>query len=105
MEQIVKSPVTGTDKVKLIKKISVEDIIKLYPADIQKNIKNYFKDLEYISVYLCQDSGYIFYYPFYLQGDSKYYESINSSELYYMKWKWEHQIASLNIGNSDKVFS
>jgi hypothetical protein len=34
MEKAVRSPITGTNNVKLIKNISIEDIIKLYPIEI-----------------------------------------------------------------------
>ena len=71
---------------------------KQYGIDIRKN----FSDLRQISIYKCDKSGYSFYLPSSLAGDSKFYESLQDFKWYYLPWKWEHEIALsyLNDGQS-----
>lgn len=45
---------------------------------------------ESIKVYECSKSGYRFFHPFSNAGDSKFYETLQDFDWYYVPWKWEH---------------
>ncbi len=95
MEQIeamtIKSPIDGFSDVRHLRKIRVKDIVSLY-SSFNINVTKYFHGLDYISVFKCERTGYEFYYPFNLAGDSAFYEHFQSFDWYYMPWKWEHEI-------------
>jgi SAM-dependent methyltransferase len=54
-------------------------------------------------LYQCLESGYSFYHPFEVSGDSAFYEKLQTFAWYYMPWKWEHQIASELVKENDRI--
>ncbi|WP_340102800.1 class I SAM-dependent methyltransferase [Rhodohalobacter sp. 8-1] len=96
----IKSPLSPDSKAMLIEKIPT-DIIKeryyrLYEINVGFNIP-------YVLKYRCEESGYEFFYPFDLGGDSSFYEQLQRIDWYYMPWKWEHGKAVEHVGKNDKV--
>lgn len=100
---MIQSPITESQNVKLIKTISAEYIIKRYWEKFNISVKKYFDNTQEIKIYQCNDTGYRFYYPFNIIGDSTFYEELQQFDWYYMPWKWEHQKASNYIFNEAKV--
>ncbi len=89
----IKSPITNSYNIKLIKNINTKNII----IDYQKILPNiqvslYFRDIKKISIYECIDTGYQFFYP-YIEGSDIYYSKLGNLAWYYSAWKWEHNIA------------
>lgn len=105
MESIeqIKSPLNGESEVILEKKIKVSTLVKAYKKSLNINVKKYYKDLDYIDIYICKDSGYRFYYPFDIAGDSDFYIHLQQYAWYYMSWKWEHEMCLKLINPGDKV--
>ncbi len=95
----MKSPLLPGGKAILIDQIGLDEIEKLYPGF---DIKKYFS-IETIDIYKCQTSGYRFFYPFDLSGDSSYYSSLQNSSSYYLKDRWEYQLALNQINNANKI--
>lgn len=60
-------------------------------------------DAKNIYRYECQKSGYEFFYPFDLGGDSSFYEQLQRFDWYYMPWKWEHEKAAEHVSEGDNV--
>lgn len=90
---MIKSPITGTDA-EIVYKYNVQDIIRLYKNDFQMDVSRYFNGLDTFSLCKCRDTGFKFYYPFELAGDSRFYEELSgANEFYYPSWKWENQKA------------
>ena len=87
----IASPLSKTSSVELVKNISTKNIINSYKT-YNINVSSYFSGLKEIAVYKCKETGYKFYYPFNLSGDSKFYEHFQNFDWYYMPWKWEHEI-------------
>lgn len=100
--QKVNSPITKTHNVSLLRNIEVKDIIKVYKS-FKIDVSNYFFNLKTISVYQCNDTGYMFYYPFNIAGDSSFYEHFQKFDWYYMPWKWEHEISQQYLKANMKV--
>ena len=48
-------------------------------------------------------SGYQFFYPFHVGGESEFYEQLQKFDWYYMPWKWEHKLSLSYINQSDRV--
>jgi SAM-dependent methyltransferase len=96
---MIKSPITdGTTK--LIKTIPVEPIIKYYKGH---DVRPLFQGRTEIEQYECQDTGYQFFYPYFVAGDDAFYQYLSNENLYYQAWKWEHSIADKYINDGDKV--
>lgn len=97
----LKSPIDGLSDVKHLRDIKVDEIVSLYNS-FNINVARYFRGLKHISVFKCERTSYVFYYPFNLEGDSAFYEHFQSFDWYYMPWKWEHEVTMqyLNDGMS-----
>lgn len=98
MQKDINSPLINGAQAKHVRDISVNKIISAY--------KNYgidtsylFKNHNLVSIYECRKTGYKFYYPFDIYGDSKFYEHFQKFEWYYMPWKWEHEVTKQYLKN------
>lgn len=99
----IKSPLTGSDKIKKIQEISTDFIADQYQEQLGVDVKKYFKDIKTLALYECVDSGYRFYYPFNITGDGKFYEDLQKHPWYYMDWKWEHEEASRECAGAKSI--
>jgi FkbM family methyltransferase len=88
----VPSPITKKSSI-LLHTFDVGRIIKIYLQDYSIDVRYLFNNINKIYLYLCPDTGLMFFFPTHLEGDAKYYESLSKIPWYYMDWKWEHQIA------------
>ena len=88
----ITSPLTKSTNVVLVKQIKTKQIINDY-KQFNIDVSGYVKELTKVSIYKCNDTGYTFYYPLNLSGDSKFYEHFQLFDWYYMPWKWEHEQA------------
>ena len=67
------------------------------------DISKYLKGFDSIGLYKCCETGYRFYYPFDICGDSEFYSQLERNNWYYMEAKWEHDEALKNIKVGDRV--
>lgn len=86
------SPISQKNSI-LLKEFDVAPIIKAYQESYSIDVSYIFKNVNKIFLYLCPDTGLMFFYPSNLEGDAKFYENLSKISWYYMDWKWEHQIA------------
>jgi 2-polyprenyl-3-methyl-5-hydroxy-6-metoxy-1,4-benzoquinol methylase len=101
--QIV-SPVTHSNNVELIIEIPSSTIIQQYETEYKIDVKRFFVNIENVSIYKCLDSGYRFYFPESIIGDARLYEDLQKvSDVYYMKWKWEFEIAQKFVKTNDAL--
>jgi SAM-dependent methyltransferase len=98
----LKSPITGLPKVAHIRNVNCDDIIQGYKNQLDIDVSRFFSQKE-IALYKCLDTGYCFYYPFTISGDSSFYKELQNIHWYYQDWKYEYAIAAQLIKNSDKV--
>lgn len=90
MKVEIDSPIAINSKAQLLKMINVDDLINRYQKKFKIDVSYYFQNLKDIAIYKCNKTGYRFFYPFNIYGDSSFYEKLQSFEWYYMPWKWEH---------------
>jgi SAM-dependent methyltransferase len=98
----MKSTLTGNE-VRLVKNITSEFIIQGYKKTFGVDVGRFFQKVKQISLLECLDSGYKFYYPLNLAGDSLFYESFQKFDWYYMPDKWEYKEAEKYIKKEDHV--
>jgi SAM-dependent methyltransferase len=96
---MIKSPLTGGNTI-LVRHIPTAPIIKHYG---RYDIKPLFLGLSEIAIYRCEDTGYEFYYPYNIAGDDLFYQHVSKEPLYYIPWKWEHDIANEYVSVGDTV--
>ncbi len=96
---MIKSPITGGNT-RLIKKIPVLPILEYYK---NHNVAPLFQGLNEIEQYECLDTGYQFFYPYFVAGDDAFYQYLSGEILYYQAWKWEHSIADRFIKDGDSI--
>lgn len=70
--------------------ISKDLLISEYKNRLNMDIADNLSITESIKVYECSKSGYRFFHPFSNAGDSKFYETLQDFDWYYVPWKWEH---------------
>lgn len=99
----MKSPITGLNNVILEQEIHTSLIIERYKKELGMDVSKFFKSIDKISLYRCLDTGYKFYYPFNISGDSDFYQELEKFHWYYMDWKWEHTITLNVIKSQNKV--
>ncbi len=98
------SPLTGINDVTELEKFDVSKIVSVYQNELKLDVSRYFKGLEHISLYKCNATGYRFYFPFFIEADSSFYEQLMlTKKQYYPGWKWENQMASGFIRENDKI--
>ena len=76
----LKSPVTYSNNVTLLRSFDVEKIIALYIKETRVDVSRFFDELKEIELYQCNDTGYRFYYPFTIYGDDKFYQEFKNLE-------------------------
>jgi len=96
------SPLTFKKNISIVKQINVDKIVKKYKG-FGIDVRPYFKNLKKISILQCNVTGYQFYYPYDISGDSFFYEHFQKFDWYYMPWKWEHNIALKYLHSGMKV--
>ncbi|HKO79930.1 MAG TPA: methyltransferase domain-containing protein, partial [Chitinophagaceae bacterium] len=98
------SPLTGTNDVTELDKFDVSKIVSVYQNELNLDVSRYFQGLDHILLYKCNATGYRFYFPFFIEADSFFYEQLMlTKKSYYPAWKWENQMASRFIKETDKI--
>ncbi len=77
---------------RLVATYDSNQIIKGYMNNFGIDVKSFFKENE-ISLYECEKSGFRFFQPNDIAGDSSFYEALQIFPWYYNSWKWEHEIS------------
>ena len=98
----LESPLTKNKNIKFVKKINKKQIVSAYKK-FNIDVSAFFSKIKEVEIYECNETGYRFYYPFNLSGDSKFYEHFQEFSWYYMPWKWEHEITLKYLSNHIKV--
>ena len=110
----LKSPVTYSNNITLLRSFDIEKIKQLYAKETRVDTSRFFEGLKDVELYECNDTGYRFYYPFTIYGDDKFYQDLNElNSWYYQDNRWEHPLALdflkpahkiLEIGSGDGFF-
>jgi len=87
-DRSIDSPLVMTSKAYLLEEIPANEIKGRYSKQFKINVD---LGLQKIAKYRCQKSGYEFFFPYNLAGDSSFYEQLQRFDWYYMPWKWEHE--------------
>ncbi|WP_197022133.1 bifunctional 2-polyprenyl-6-hydroxyphenol methylase/3-demethylubiquinol 3-O-methyltransferase UbiG [Sediminibacter sp. Hel_I_10] len=89
----MKSTLVPEANAQLIKKINISHLIWEYEKYLKIDVSEYFEGLDEIGIYQCNETQYQFFFPFDIDGNSEFYESLQNFDWYYMPWKWEHEIS------------
>ncbi len=99
----MQSPITGGNTITLERKIPSSYVIKSYLESYGIDVTDLFNDKAEVEQYRCAESGFRFYGPEHLAGDSKFYGLLQEFPWYYMDWKWEHQLVYDRLSQGQKV--
>ncbi len=103
MNYLIKSPLINNENAKHIYDITTEEICSNYRKELNIEVNKTFTGLKKISLYKCIKSGYCFFFPLDISGDSSFYEKLQNFSWYYMAWKWEHEFSLKFINKEDRV--
>ncbi len=97
------SPLTFSEKVVEVGSINAQEIIDIYTTHFKMDLASHFKNCEKIKILKCEDTGYMFYYPFNTEGDESYYALMGQFDWYYNPSRWEHTKALELIDKNQMV--
>jgi 2-polyprenyl-3-methyl-5-hydroxy-6-metoxy-1,4-benzoquinol methylase len=88
------SSLTG-GPVKLVLQINKNEIKNRYQQEFDIDISSILDSCstESVDLYECLQSGFRFFYPINISGDSPFYEQLEKINWYYADWKWEYDNA------------
>jgi len=86
-----RSPLTGHEKVTLIRKYRSADLINEWMNSFKIDISNEVSSTDEILKYRCEESGLFFYLPSSLAGSGVLYQELAKNPWYYIPEKWEHK--------------
>jgi 2-polyprenyl-3-methyl-5-hydroxy-6-metoxy-1,4-benzoquinol methylase len=95
-------PLSGSDRVILLEKISVDILAQMYHKKIGDSIMSEFEGVEEIGFYHCLESDLKFFYPP-VTASEQFYEKLQNTDWYYLDEKEEYDYASSYIEASDTV--
>jgi SAM-dependent methyltransferase len=110
---VIRSPITGGTDVVIVRKVDCRNLIAEYKRILNLDISYLTRGHQELSLYKCDESGYRFYHPSDVVGDSEFYHRLESYEWYYMSSKWEFEeslkfikakSAVLEIGSGSGAF-
>src|SRR5271165_2774508 len=88
------SPLTGTPNVTLEETLDPKRILMQYKAEYAFDASAYFENNQDVALYRCNETGYRFFYPPTLTGNSELYEHLQEIPWYYASWRWEYDLAN-----------
>jgi len=90
MSEKMTHPINENWKFGIQERISTDKVIDGYKRVYDFDCSYLFEDVDEINLYKCEETGFRFYSPQSISGDSKFYEYFENFDWYYLKWKWEH---------------
>ncbi|PRP67001.1 class I SAM-dependent methyltransferase [Nonlabens agnitus] len=87
----------------LVKSYETKELISKYKKQLNYDISRFVDGLSEIHLYEDKYTGYQFYYPMDIFGDSAFYEHLQKFDWYYMPWKWEHEYLLNQLDVKDKI--
>lgn len=99
----IPSPFSDNASGSIIKEIDTKEIINAYHDSYQIDVSSLFNGISKIYLCKCSLSELLYYFPFGLDGDSNFYESLSKKDWYYHNERWEHKAVLDFIKSSDNV--
>lgn len=94
---------SANGELRTVKNFSSKDIVDKYCRYLDIDVSRFFSDVETIELIEDVKTGYKFYQPNGIEGDSRFYEELEKFEWYYMPWKWEHEYVMLLLKDKDVI--
>jgi SAM-dependent methyltransferase len=99
----VKSPLTLKSNTKLLQTFRTADLRQYWQSLFRIDPKPYFRGVDQISKWKCQDSGLIFYSPAECSGPEDLYKKLRKHDWYYLREKWEYDEALKYVPQTGSV--
>lgn len=105
LPQEIASPVVNGRRAHLVSKIDFGSIARQYRSRYDVDVYAHLASPapQVAGLYRCSATGYEFFHPPRLAGQSTFYEELQRYPWYYVPWKWEHEIAKTHLRDGDRV--
>lgn len=98
------SPITGGTEVEFVRWYETERIVLQYQKEWGVDVSRFFTGLNVIPLFTCLKTGYRFFQPPSLAGDTAFYEQLASRKEYHLDFKkWEVDFALRFIEEKSRV--
>lgn len=98
----ISSPITNRQNVVFQEDLNIQNIIEAYQRDFNIDVSTVFSGIDTVKIYRCLDTGYRFFYPLTLTGESELYEELQKHPWYY-SIRPEHRAAKAFFAPHDRV--
>lgn len=95
-------PLCRADTSVLVETFSASDLIAQWQRALQVDVANEFAGVSHLDLRHCLRCGLCFFVPP-AAGSSRLYEQLQEKDWYYLRGKWEHGVAALDIGEGARV--
>jgi len=102
MKEII-SPLTGRKSVEKIASYEARSICRDWMNQFGMDVSSEFHCHKHLDVYRCRDTGIVFFDPPDVIGSGAFYAELQKFDWYYMKDKWEHQVAIKDLESCKHV--
>lgn len=99
----MQSPISGGNQISLVRSIPAKDIIHKYFDSYGIDVSRLLGNRRQVDVYQCAESGFRFFGPQEVAGDSQFYASLQEYPWYYMEHKWEHDVVLEGLDQNSKL--
>lgn len=99
----VRSPITNSTDVTLLKTIQTDQVIHDWQSSFQMEIAEEFHGHKEIYLYQCNQTRMKFFVPFELAGSENLYKQLQKFDWYYMSDKWEYQVALKDLSACNQI--
>ena len=96
------SPIDKEGTVECIDTFKTSQIVDAYNV-MGIDVSRFFKRIENVKLFECQNTGYRFYYPFSAVGDEDFYKELSLKRENYYSTRWEHLEILTSIKKSENV--
>jgi SAM-dependent methyltransferase len=99
----MRSPLTGTENVSRLATFSPNEIAARWRERWNIEVGSSFEAIPRIELWSCHDTGLRWYEPPEAEGGAELYSQLENLEWYYMREKWEFDLARNLVGSSTRV--
>ncbi|MDJ0744588.1 MAG: class I SAM-dependent methyltransferase [Xenococcaceae cyanobacterium MO_167.B27] len=89
----IRSPLTETNNISLIKTIRVDELIQKWKNNFQIDITQELKNYQEIKLYQCNQTRLKFFFPCDIDGSETLYKQLQKFDWFYLPDKWEYNVA------------
>lgn len=100
---MIRSPISGSNNTELLASVPTEEIAQRWLTGMKINVAQSFLELGTLELWHCKDTGLMWYEPAGAAGGGELYSQLETFDWYYMRDKWEFDVAQRLVSRGQKI--